>query len=328
MLIFATIKKFSVKMTEKKNTYLIIAIIIILFSAIAFTYFFLNAKIKNAIRQQPIIITENERRIYTPPVPDSLFFCGEKVPLNDFDVRERIEREFLVNTYWHSATLLYLKRANRWFPVIEKILDENGIPEDFKYLAVAESGLINVVSPVGATGFWQLMEETAKKYGLEINNEVDERYDVEKSTLAACRYLKEAKAKLGSWTLAGTSYNFGVTGIENQIQKQQTKNYYNLYLNEETYRFIARIVALKEIFKNAKNYGFYVTDDELYPELEYDEVKVNYPIKDLVTFAKSQGINYKLLKLFNPWLRNNSLQNKSKKTYIIKIAKGNFVIDN
>lgn len=312
-------------MTEKKNTYLLIAIIIILFSAIGFTYFYLNAKIKDAIRQQPIIITENERRIYSPPVPDSLSFCGERVPLEDFDVRERIEREFLVNTYWHSATLLYLKRANRWFPVIEKILEENGIPDDFKYLAVAESGLINVVSPAGAVGLWQLMEATAKKYGLEINNEVDERYNVEKSTLAACKYLKEAKAKLGSWTLAGASYNLGVTGIENQIQKQQTKNYYNLYLNEETYRFIARIIALKEIFKNPKNYGFYVTDDELYPELEYDEINVNYSIKDLVTFAKSQGINYKLLKLFNPWLRNSSLQNKSKKTYIIKIAKGSYV---
>lgn len=315
-------------MTGKKNTYLLIAIIIILFSAIGFTYFYLNAKIKDAIRQQPIIITENERRIYSPPVPESLLFCGEKVPLEDFDVRERIEREFLVNTYWHSATLLYLKRANRWFPVIEKILDENEIPDDFKYLAVAESGLINVVSPVGATGFWQLMEATAKKYGLEINNEVDERYDVEKSTLAACKYLKEAKEKLGSWTLAGASYNFGVTGLENQIQKQQTKNYYNLYLNDETFRFIARIVALKEIFKNPKNYGFYVTDDELYPELEYDEIKVNYPIKNLVTFAKSQGINYKLLKLFNPWLRNSSLLNKNKKTYIIKIAKGSYVIGN
>ncbi|MCX7875568.1 MAG: lytic transglycosylase domain-containing protein [Melioribacteraceae bacterium] len=315
-------------MADKKNTLLLISIIIVLFSAVAFTYFYLNAKIRNAIRQQPIIITENERRIYSPPIPDSLFFCGEKVPLEDFDVRERIEREFLVNTYWHSATLLYLKRANRWFPLIEKILDEYNIHDDFKYLAVAESGLINVVSPAGATGFWQLMESTAKKYGLEINNEIDERYDVEKSTIAACKYLLEAKSKLGNWTLAGASYNFGISGIENQIQSQQTKNYYNLYLNEETYRFIARIIALKEIFKNPKNYGFYVTDDELYPQLEFSEVKVDYSIKDLVSFAKSNGINYKLLKIFNPWLRNSSLINKNKKTYILKIAKGNSALVN
>jgi hypothetical protein len=315
-------------LAEKRNTYILIAIIVILFAAIGFTYFYLNAKIKEAIRRQPIIITENERRIYTPPIPDSLNFCGEKVPLIDFDVRERIEREFLVNTYWHSATLLYLKRANRWFPVIEKILEENNIPDDFKYMAVAESGLINSVSPVGATGFWQLMEATAKKYGLEVSDQIDERYDVEKSTLAACKYLKEAKNKLGNWTLAGASYNFGITGIENQIQKQQTRNYYNLYLNEETYRFIARIVALKEIFKNPKNYGFYLTDDELYPKLNYDEVKVNYSINDLVSFAKKNGINYKLLKLYNPWLRNSSLQNKNKKTYFIKIPKGDSAIIN
>ncbi|MBI5808319.1 MAG: lytic transglycosylase domain-containing protein [Ignavibacteriales bacterium] len=315
-------------MSEKRNTYILITIIVFLFAAIGFVYFQLNAKIKEAIRHQPIIITENERRIYTPPIPDSLNFCGEKVPLIDFDVRERIEREFLVNTYWHSATLLYLKRANRWFPVIEKILEENNIPDDFKYMAVAESGLINSVSPVGAKGFWQLMEATAKKYGLEISEQVDERYDVEKSTSAACKYLKEAKNKLGNWTLAGASYNFGITGIENQIQKQQTRNYYNLYLNEETYRFIARIVALKEIFKNPKNYGFYLTDDELYPELNYDEVKVDYSIKDLVAFSKRNGINYKLLKLYNPWLRNSSLQNKNKKTYYIKIPKGDSAIIN
>lgn len=308
-------------MTEKKTTYTLIAIIFILFGAVGFTYFYLSAKIKAAIHQQPIIITENERRIYSPPIPSELDFCGEKIPLEDFDVNERIEREFLVNTYWHSATLLYLKRANRWFPVIEPILKRNGIPDDFKYMAVAESGLINSVSPDGATGFWQLMEASAKKYGLEVSKEIDERYNVEKSTQAACDYLKEAYLKFRNWTLAGASYNYGVNGIENQMTRQKTRNYYNLYINDETYRFVARIVALKEIFKDPKKYGFYFIDEELYPRFETDEVKVNHPVKDLVEFALENKINYKILKIFNPWLRNNSLSNKSRKTYIFKIPK-------
>jgi len=306
---------------ERKTTYILISIIVVLFGSIGFTYFYLSAKIKAAIHQQPIIITENERRIYTPPVPDVLDFCGEKVPMEDFDVRERIEREFLVNTYWHSATLLYLKRANRWFPIIEPILKANGIPDDFKYMAVAESGLINSVSPDGASGFWQFMEKTAKQYGLEVNGEVDERYNVEKSTQAASEYLKEAKAKLGNWTLAGASYNYGVMGIYKQRQRQNSKNYYNLYLNDETYRFVARIVALKEIFKDPKKYGFYFVEEELYPGIETNEIKVNYPIKNLVKFAEENGINYKLLKILNPWLRDNFLPNSARKTYVIKIPK-------
>lgn len=308
-------------MLERKTTYILISIIVVLFGSIGFTYFYLSAKIKAAIHQQPIIITENERRIYTPPVPDVLDFCGEKVPMEDFDVRERIEREFLVNTYWHSATLLYLKRANRWFPIIEPILKANGIPDDFKYMAVAESGLINSVSPDGASGFWQFMEKTAKQYGLEVNGEVDERYNVEKSTQAASEYLKEAKAKLGNWTLAGASYNYGVMGIYKQRQRQNSKNYYNLYLNDETYRFVARIVALKEIFKDPKKYGFYFVEEELYPGIETNEIKVNYPIKNLVKFAEENGINYKLLKILNPWLRDNFLPNSARKTYVIKIPK-------
>lgn len=308
-------------MSEKRNVYVLVAIIIILFAAIGVTYFYLSAKIKDAIHQQPIIITENERRIYSPPIPDKLDFCGEKVPLEDFDVKERIEREFLVNTYWHSATLLYLKRAHRWFPVIEPILKKNGIPDDFKFMAVAESGLINSISPDGATGFWQLMEATAKRYGLEVNKEIDERYNVIKSTQAACDYLKEAKLKLGNWTLAGASYNYGIPGIENQMERQKTKNYYNLFINDETYRFVSRIVALKEIFKDPKKYGFYFSEDELYPVIETEDVKVSASIKDLVDFSRKHDINYKILKVFNPWLRNNTLVNKSGKTYIFKIPK-------
>ena len=307
-------------MIDKKKLFLIIAILI-LFTVLVFLVIFYYIKSEKALRQKPIIITENERRIYSPPIPEKLEFCGERVPLEDFDVRERIDREFLVNTYWHSATLLYLKRANRWFPVIEKILKKNSIPEDFKYMSVAESGIINSVSPDGATGFWQLMEPAAKKYGLEINKEIDERYNIEKSTQAACDYLKEAHSKFGNWTLVAAAYNMGIDGIEKQIERQKTKNYYNMFLNEETYRFVSRIVTLKEIFKDPNKYGFYFSDYDLYPNIETYNVTVNYPINDFADFAKQYGINYKILKIFNPWLRESYMKNKTRKTYFIKIPK-------
>ncbi len=311
-------------MIDKKKLFLILAIPIS-FTILIFLVVFFYLRSEKALRQSPVIITESERRISSPPIPEELVFCNERVPLEDFDVYERIDREFLVNTYWHSATLLYLKRANRWFPVIEPILKRNGIPEDFKYMSVAESGIINSVSPDGATGFWQLMEAAAKKYGLEINAEVDERYNMEKSTQAACDYLKEAHAKFGNWTMAAASYNMGLDGARKQIERQKTKNYYNLLLNDETFRFIARIVTLKEIFKEPKKYGFYFSEDDLYPEIETDDLQVNYPIKDLAEFAKIHGINYKILKLFNPWLRENFLKNKSGKTYHIKIPRDNSI---
>ncbi len=302
-----------------KKKLILIASIVVVFVGLVFLSAYFYIKSEENARHVPIIITENERRIYSPPIPDTLEFCGERVPLEDFDVRERIDREFLVNTYWHSAMLLYIKRANRWFPLIEQILKKNGVPDDFKFMAVAESGLTNVVSPDGATGFWQLMEAAAKKYGLEINNEVDERYNVAKSTQAACDYLKEAHAKFGTWTLTAASYNNGINGIENQIGRQQTKNYYNMYLNDETYRFVARVVSIKEIFKNPHKYGFYFSQSDLYPRFDTYEVKINYPVKDFAQFAKNYGINYKILKIFNPWLRDNFLKNKSRKSYTLKL---------
>ncbi|MCL4547151.1 MAG: lytic transglycosylase domain-containing protein [Bacteroidetes bacterium] len=302
-----------------KKKLILIASIAVVFVGLVFLSAYFYIKSEENARHVPIIITENERRIYSPPIPDTLEFCGERVPLEDFDVRERIDREFLVNTYWHSAMLLYIKRANRWFPLIEQILKKNGVPDDFKFMAVAESGLTNVVSPDGATGFWQLMEAAAKKYGLEINNEVDERYNVAKSTQAACDYLKEAHAKFGTWTLTAASYNNGINGIENQIGRQQTKNYYNMYLNEETYRFVARIVSIKEIFKNPHKYGFYFSQSDLYPRFDTYEVKINYPVKDFAQFAKNYDINYKILKIFNPWLRDNFLKNKNRKSYTLEL---------
>jgi len=295
---------------------LIVAILLLVFSSM---FFYLKSQLNP--NRSPIIITENESRITSPPIPDSLEFCGEKVPLEDFDVYERIDREFLVNAYWHSATLLYFKRANRWFPIIEPILKANGIPDDFKYMSVAESGLTNAVSSQEAVGFWQILAPVAGKYNLEINDEVDERYNVEKETQAACDYLKEAYSKFNNWTLAAASYNYGINGIENTFQREKTKNYYNMYLNEETYRFVARIIAIKEIFKNPHNYGFYFSDRDLYKPIETFDVKISSSIKDLADFSKGYDINYKIIKLFNPWFRQNSLKNKLHKTYTIKIPK-------
>jgi hypothetical protein len=258
-------------------------------------------------------------RIINPDIPDYLEFAGERVPTENFDVFERMEREFITNTYWHSSTILAIKRANRWFPVIEPILAKNNIPDDFKYLCVAESLLDNVISPVGATGFWQFMEAAGKKYGLEINGQVDERYHVEKSTEAACQYLKDSYNMFGSWTAAAASYNMGQEGMTLQRERQKAQNYFNLVLNYETSRFVGRIVAFKYIIRNPSKYGFNIEEDDLYEPLEYYEVALKNSVEDFADFAFAYGINYYTLKLFNPWLRENYLKNKSGKSYTIKL---------
>ena len=258
-------------------------------------------------------------RIISPEIPDDLSFAGEKVPVENFEVYERIDREFLVNTYWHSSTLLSLKKMNRWFPVIEPILKEYNVPEDFKYVAVIESGLANVVSPAGATGFWQLTEDSAEKYGLEVNSQVDERYNVEKSTEAACKYILDAYAEFKTWTMAAASYNFGTNGIEKQIAKQKTTNYYNLVFGEETSRYIARIIAVKEILSNPRKYGFDLRTGDLYSPLLTTSINIDHTISNLADFAIKNGINYKILKMYNPWLRENYLTNRNRKIYTIKI---------
>ena len=260
-------------------------------------------------------------KIVSPLIPNYLEFAGEKIPTENFEVFERMDREFLSNTYWHSATILALKRAYRWFPVIEPILKKNNIPDDFKYLCVAESNLENVVSYAGATGFWQFMEPAGKKYGLEINSLVDERYDVWKSTEAACKYLKDSYAMFGSWTLSAASYNMGQDGVENQMKRQKATNYFNLVLNSETSRFVARIVAIKYILQNPEVYGFDIKEDEKYKPLEYYEVKLDSSVSDLPDYAKVLGINYFILKMYNPWLRENYLSNKSQTVYMIKVPK-------
>jgi hypothetical protein len=252
-------------------------------------------------------------------LPTEIDFAGEAAPLTIVDVRERLDREMIINTNLHSSTTLIFKRASRAFPVIEPILKKYGVPDDFKYLAVIESGLVNAVSPAGARGVWQFMPETAKEKGMEVNDFVDERYHLEKSTEAACRYLLEAKNKFGNWTLAAASYNGGMFGINRQLESQQVTDYYDVLLTEETSRYVFRILALKEIMQNPAKYGFDIPKDQLYYPIEIKKIEIDTPIANLSSFAKEMGINYKILKLHNPWLRDKKLDNKSNKKYILEI---------
>ncbi len=261
----------------------------------------------------------NDYNVYAIQIPEKLDFAGEEMPLSDPDVYERMDRELLVNTYWQSNGLLMFKRAQKYFPIIEPILKKNGIPDDFKYLAVIESGLSNAVSPAGARGVWQIMPATAKENGLEVNDNVDERYHLAKSTEIACKYLLKSKQSLGSWTLAAAAYNAGNAGISNRLKEQNVGEYYDLLLGEETGRYMFRIVALKEILKNPKSYGFNFNKSDLYSSIPTYEVKVENDVTDFTAFAQLYGINYKILKIHNPWLREDHLTNKSKKQYIIDI---------
>jgi hypothetical protein len=258
-------------------------------------------------------------RIVNPVVPDYLEFAGERIPTENFDVFERMEREFITNTYWHSSTILALKRASRWFPIIEPILKKNNIPEDFKYLCIAESNLANVISPAGATGFWQFMKPAGKKYGLEINGQVDERYHVEKSTEAACKYLRDSYNMFGSWIVAAASYNMGQEGMTRQRDRQNANNYFNLVLNYETSRFVGRIVAFKYIMQNPSKFGFDIKEENFYNPLEYYEMILDSSVTDFAHYAASYGINYYTLKMFNPWLRDNYLSNNNGKVYTLKL---------
>lgn len=257
--------------------------------------------------------------IYALPTPDELTFAGEHVPIYQTDIRERFDRELLVNTYWQSQTMLFFKRANRWFPVIEPILHAHGIPEDFKYLALIESGFMNVVSPAGATGFWQILEGTGRELGLEVNSQIDERYHVEKATIAACKYLLDAKNRFGSWTLAAAAYNIGNARLRRTLDTQRVQNYYDLHLNEETSRYVFRILAIKTIFSNPKASGFHFRQEDLYQPYRYFTLELDTTIKDLVGFALRYNTTYKELRIMNPWLRDYELPNRSRKVYQIKI---------
>jgi membrane-bound lytic murein transglycosylase D len=253
-------------------------------------------------------------------IPDSVQFAGEHVPLERFYVKESLDRELLVNSYFHSQTLRFLKMAPRYFSLIEPILQEKGIPSDFKYLALAESGFNpRAVSPARAVGMWQFLAGTAQEYGLEVTSEVDERYHIEKSTYAACNYLLKAFKKYGSWSMVAASYNGGMAGMDRQISRQKNTVYYDLLFGEETSRYVFRLIALKLIMENPEDYNFYVAEEEKYPLVKTRDVEINGRIDDFADFALSHNINYKLLKDFSPWLRENNLTNAKGKKYIIKI---------
>ena len=264
-------------------------------------------------------VINNPNTIQSYPLPENLNFAGESVPIHIPDVYERMDRELMVNAYWHSNSLLMIKRVNKYFPIIEPILKKHNVPADFKYIAVIESGLINATSPAGAKGIWQIMKSTAKDFKLEVNNNVDERYHLEKTTELACKYFLEAKEKFGSWTLAAASYNSGRARIARYLSTQQVDNYYDLLLGEETGRYVFRILAMKELLNNPKRYGFEVPETHMYKRVVTRKLPVDTAISNLASFAKMHQVNYKELKIFNPWLLENHLNNKSRKQYYIEV---------
>ena len=262
--------------------------------------------------------------VFGVDIPDQVSFAGEPVPLDLFDVKESLDRELLSNTYFHSQTIRLIKMANRYFPQIEPVLKKNLVPDDFKYLALAESGLTQAVSPAKAVGFWQLMKGTAQEYGLEVGSEVDERYHVGLSTEVACLYLIDSYRKYGNWTMTAASYNAGRRGMDRQIERQGRENYYDLLLNEETARYLYRVVAFKLIFEDPAAYGFTISKKDLYPEIPVKKIEVDSAITNFADFAAEHGCNYKILKYLNPWLRDNTMSNPAHKKYEILVPESGY----
>ncbi len=281
-----------------------------------------TALLTNAISTQNISDPKNTSDTYkikALKLPPNLNLAGERVPLEKPDIKERMDRELLVNTYWQSNGLLLIKRANKYFPILEPLLKKYGLPDDFKYLCVAESALIDETSSAGAAGFWHFLRGTGREYGLEINKNVDERYDIEKSTKVAAEYLKKSYERFGSWTLAAAAYNAGNARVARSLKTQGVNDYYDTLLPDETERYVFRIIALKEVLSNPKKYGFIFDKSDLYTLPKTRTVEVDTVITNIANFAKHFGTNYKELKLHNPWLRQNRLNNKSRKLYKIKI---------
>lgn len=307
-------------MKKKLNTIrtLCIAAIVLSVAAIGGEIFIYASQ-----RENPEVLHQKAIRagyhIYSPTIPERVDFCGERVPIETFYVRESLDRELTANMYMQSSMLNYIKRAARCFPTIERILKEEGVPEDFKYLCVAESGLANVTSPAKASGYWQFMKATGVSYGLEINDEVDMRWDLEASTAAACKYLKAAYRRFGSWTAAAASYNCGEGGLESRMKKQEAASYYDTRLNTETTRYVYRIVAIKTIMQNPQAYGFHVRKCEQFPEIPCTTVELKGQNVDIYQFCKDHGVTYKMLRELNPWLQTDRLTNKGNKTYKVKI---------
>lgn len=304
---------------KKSFRYLaVISIVLISFTLINATTF-INQQTSTKSQKDTLKNTSENYEIKALKIPVGIHFAGELVPIEKPDIKERMDRELLVNTYWQSNSLLLIKRANKYFPIIEPILKKHGVPDDFKYLALIESGLQNVTSPAGAKGFWQIMKDTAKENGLEVNTNVDERYHLEKATEVACQYLLHSKELFGTWTLAAAAYNGGNNGIMRRLKSQHVNSYYDLLLGEETGRYVFRIAAVKEIMNNTEKYGFKFDNEDLYNLEATKIVKVDTAITNIALFAQNFGTNYKELKIHNPWLRENKLNNKSRKLYYIKL---------
>ena len=302
---------------EGKKGWKVLLTLIVVFNVVALIIILGSARPDDTPKK-----TVGQVRYESVDLPAKVSFAGEPMPLDRFYVKEALDRELLSNAYFHSQTIRFIKMAPRYFSIIEPILKENGVPDDFKYLAVAESNLDpRAVSPAQAVGFWQLLKGTAVDYGLEINDEVDERYHLEKSTRAACNYIKDAYEKFGSWTMVAASYNRGMTGVQRQIDRQQEEDYYDLLITAETARYVYRIVALKLILENPEKYNFYIADNEKYPIIPTREVEITGSVENFSEFAKDLGISYKVLKDFNPWLRENKLTYSGRKRYWVNIPK-------
>ncbi|XOV66925.1 MAG: lytic transglycosylase domain-containing protein [Fluviicola sp.] len=278
---------------------------VLLAGAITFVLTGCNQKKEKEIVKE--VKVEKESHFSMPEIPNSMTFCDQKIDFTSFDAKERLDKELLTNTFYHSNTYQYFKRANRHFQVLERILKEENMPDDLKYLSLIESGLTQAVSPSGAKGFWQFMPAAAKEYGLTVNREVDERYDIEKSTRAACAYLKDAYAKFEDWPLTAAAYNRGMGGIQSDLESQQVDDYMDLHLNRETGRYFFRMLALKLIFESPEDYGFYPDEMYLYEPIKTRSLMVKEPVPNLTKWAIEQGSNYREVKVLNPWIRGNSL---------------------
>lgn len=306
-------------MLEKKRFFLPILLVTAFIATISLCGYFLVQSLRASHHEDVVLQTTKQFSFNASPfIPQQVLFADEKVPIDIYWVRENLDKELVIISYQHSLTMLSLKRSKRFFPVIEPILKKEGVPDDFKYLCVAESGLQNVISPAKATGFWQFIESTGKQYGLEINSEVDERYHLEKSTRAACQYLKDLKSRLGSWTLAAAAYNMGEAGLKKNMNLQQRNVYYELLLNQETARYIYRIVAYKLVFEQPSKYNFWLEPAEFYYPIPYNTIHIDSSIADFYLFAQQNNITYREFKELNPWLRNSSLTVKHKQ-YEFKI---------
>ncbi|MBO7488961.1 MAG: lytic transglycosylase domain-containing protein [Bacteroidales bacterium] len=304
---------------KKQSTISIIILLSIIVVAQVFIFATRSDSATAALVQADNIKKQQTLHVYSPALPDSMSFAGEPVPLDIYYVREGLDREMIVNTFGHTNTLLYFKRAHRYFPIIEPILKKNGIPSDFKYLCVIESGLTNATSPAKAQGFWQFIKTTGQKYGLEVNDEIDMRNNLEASTEAACKYLKSLHTRFGSWTAAAAAYNCGENGLQKNMERQSIDSYYNTRLNNETTRYVYRILAVKQIMQHPQDYGFYLRPIDLYPSLQAKTAILSGQNVDLYNFAKENGVTYKVLREFNPWITTDKLTNKANKSYTVKL---------